>query len=308
MNESIEKMESEQTKKDGFKGEWMHVLPTESFQEYVNHPQVKRLYLTDAGFFPHAARHFRERKEGIEEHIYIYCMEGEGTIELMNGQSYVLHKNEAFCIPAFCGHRYYANRENPWSILWVHFKGEDTEYYPLRELHVVHLESRGVINRMMSYFELLLQVLGEDYTLGNFIYIAQILSLILAETYCRERSQSAGEQNRHVTSVIRYLYQHLYENLTLDQIAQEFDFSKSYLNLIFQRYTQRAPMDFFIHLKMQEACKLLRSTNLYIYEVGQCLGYQDQYYFSRLFRKVIGVSPKEYKKGGYTGSASMMKK
>ncbi|MCD7832580.1 MAG: hypothetical protein LUH00_01110 [Lachnospiraceae bacterium] len=44
-------------KKDGFKGERMIVLPTESFQEYAEHPQVKRLYLTDVGFFPHAAHH-----------------------------------------------------------------------------------------------------------------------------------------------------------------------------------------------------------------------------------------------------------
>lgn len=234
-------------------------------------------------------------------------MEGEGTIELLNGKSYALHENEAFCIPAFYGHRYYANVENPWSILWVHFKGEDVKYYPLESLKVIQLQSRSGINRMMSYFDLLLQVLDADYTLGNFIYITQILSLILAETYCREKNPAVKDQNRHVTSVIRYLYQHIYENLTLSQIAEEFDFSKSYLNLIFQRYTQRAPMDFFIHLKMQEACKLLRSTNLCIYQVGQCLGYQDQYYFSRLFRKVIGVSPKEYKNGNPVHSPAMYK-
>lgn len=61
------RIEPEKTKRDRFKGEWMYVLPTESFQEYVQHPQVRRLYLTDVGYFPHAARHFRERKEGIEE-------------------------------------------------------------------------------------------------------------------------------------------------------------------------------------------------------------------------------------------------
>lgn len=58
-------------------------------------------------------------------------------------------------------------------------------------------------------------------------------------------------------------------------------------------------MDFYISLKMKEACKLLRSTNLYIYEVAQQLGYQDQYYFSRIFKKVVGISPKEYKNSEY---------
>ena len=51
-------------KRDGFRGEKMIVLPTESFQDYVEHPLVRRLYLTDVGIFPRAEYHFRERKDG----------------------------------------------------------------------------------------------------------------------------------------------------------------------------------------------------------------------------------------------------
>ena len=58
-------------------------------------------------------------------------------------------------------------------------------------------------------------------------------------------------------------------------------------------------MDFYISLKMREACKLLKVTDFYIYEVAQRLGYKDQYYFSRIFKKVVGISPKEYKYGDY---------
>ena len=172
-------------KRDGFKGERMFVLPTESFRDYVEHPQVRRMYLTDVGFFPCAAHHYRERRDGIEEFIFIYCMEGSGTIEVA-GSKYVLHENEAFCIPQFTGHRYYACEEDPWSILWVHFKGEDVRYFPLMEYRVVKLNSQNATNRMLFLFELLFRVLEANYTLGNFIYISQVLSLILAETYDRE--------------------------------------------------------------------------------------------------------------------------
>ncbi|MDO4275821.1 MAG: AraC family transcriptional regulator [Eubacteriales bacterium] len=285
-------------KQDGFKGEWMFVLPTETFQAYAEHPQVRRLYLTDVGFFPHAAQHYRERKEGIEEYIFIYCMEGSGIIELNGGTRIVLKENEAFCIPGNCGHKYYACQENPWSILWVHFKGEDVAYYPLEECRVVKFQSINSSSRMLSLFELLLRVLGGNYTLGNFIYISQVLSLILGETYFREKDYTTLEQNKHVTNVIRFMYKHLQENLTLEEVAREFDFSKSYLHAIFQKYTQHAPMDFYIQLKIKEACKLLRSTDLYIYEIGMRLGYKDQYYFSRIFKKVTGVSPKEYRENG----------
>ena len=67
-------------KRDGFRGERMIVLPTEAFSDYVRHPLVRRLYLTDVGFFPSAAHHYRERREGIEEYIFLYCMDGSGQI------------------------------------------------------------------------------------------------------------------------------------------------------------------------------------------------------------------------------------
>ncbi|NCB91792.1 MAG: AraC family transcriptional regulator [Clostridia bacterium] len=276
----------------------MIVLPTESFQDYVEHPQVRRLYLTDVGFFPRAEHHYRERKDGIEEYILIYCTEGSGFI-VVDGKEYILHENEAFCIPQYHGHRYYACEDDPWSILWVHFKGEDIKYFPLQECNVISFSSQNATNRMLFLFELLFRVLEANYTLGNFIYISQVLSLILAETYDREKHNTTLEQNKHVTNVVRFMYKHLEENLTLEEVAAEFELSKSYLNAIFQKYTQHAPMDFFINIKMKSACRLLKTTDLYIYEVAQKLGYGDQYYFSRIFKKVVGISPKAYKNGDY---------
>lgn len=276
----------------------MIVLPTEVFQDYVKHPQVRRLYLTDVGFFPCAKHHYRERKDGIEEYIFMYCTEGSGIITVKKEQ-YKIHENEAFCIPRFQSHSYYACEDTPWSILWVHIKGEDTKYFPLDELRVVQFISKSSTNRMLFLFELLFSVLERNYNLGNFIYISQVLALILAETYDREKHNTVLEQNKYVTIIVRYMYKHLQENLTLEQISAEFELSKSYLNAIFQRYTQHAPMDFFINLKMKEACKLFQSTDLYIYEVAQKLGYNDQYYFSRIFKKVVGISPREYKNSDY---------
>ena len=247
----------------------MIVLPTESFQEYVEHPQVRRLYLTDVGYFPHARYHYRERKEGIEEYIFIFCMEGSGTI-IVKDKKYTLRENQAFCIPCFQGHSYYAHDEDPWSILWVHFKGEDTRYFPLTKCQVRSFSSQDTAD--------------------------QTLSLILAEAYDREQGQSVLEQNKHVTDVVRYMYRHLEENLTLEQIGEEFSLSKSYLNAIFQKHTQHSPMDFFIHLKMKRSCRLLRTTDLPVYEVAQKMGYADPYYFSRIFKKIVGISPRQYRK------------
>lgn len=282
-------------KRDGFKGERLIVLPIEVFQDYVNHPQVKRMYLTDIGYFPKAEHHYRERKEGVDQYIFFYCTEGKGIISVDN-KEYILQKNEAFCIPRNKGHFYYACDENPWSILWVHIKGEDTKYFPLDECRIIHFSTEASINRMFFLFDLLFRVLDVSYySLGNFIYISQVLNLIMGETYCREKPKSVSSENRQVTYIVRFMYKNLDKNLTLKQILDEFKCSKSHLNDIFQKATQHSPMDFYINLKVQEACKLLRSTDLLIYEVAERLGYKDQYYFSRTFKKITGMSPSDYR-------------
>lgn len=285
-------------KADGFKDEKYIIIPTESFMDYVGHPLVRMIYPTDAGFFPKAREHYRERSEGADQYILIYCTEGKGTIEV-EGESFSIGKSDAFCIPRGRGHKYFADAKDPWSILWVHFKGESAKNFPIDEPHLIHMDSRHSDNRMVVFFNLLFRVLERNYTLGNFIYISQLLSLILSEVYFREKVDAGSVQDRHVTMVVRFMYDNLSRSLTLDEISREVKLSKSYLNTIFKSQTGRSPVEFFIHLKMQEACKLLKNTDLYIYEVSARLGYEDQYYFSRIFKKVVGVSPKDYKNGDY---------
>ncbi len=285
-------------KSDGFKDERYIIIPTESFSDYVEHPLVRSLYPTDVGFFPKAAAHYKERDEGADQYILIYCIEGKGMINV-EGKIYSVKGSEAFCIPRGKKHRYYADSEDPWSILWIHFKGENTRYFPLNECKTVQINSKYSENRMTGFFNLIFRVLERNYTMGNFIYLSQVLSLLLAEVYYRERAEESSDQNRQVTMVIRFMYKNLTRQLTLEEISEEVKLSKSYMNSIFKEQTGRSPVDFFIHVKMQEACKLLESTNMYIYEISVSLGYTDPYYFSRIFKKVVGVSPKEYKKGDY---------
>lgn len=91
------------------------------------------------------------------------------------------------------------------------------------------------------------------------------------------------------------MYRHLDQELTLAQLSQAMELSQSSLSTVFRQCTGHAPMDFFTRLKIKEACKLLRSDG-YIYETAQQLGYQDPYYFSRVFKKVVGMSPRNYQK------------
>ena len=102
-------------------------------------------------------------------------------------------------------------------------------------------------------------------------------------------------KSQYLNRVITYMKDHLQENLTLTRIAREAGLSESYLNAVFKECVKCAPMDDYINMKMEQACYLLCNTDMHIYQVAQYLGYDNQYYFSRAFKKVLGVPPKKYK-------------
>src|SRR4051812_30786010 len=94
---------------------------------------------------------------------------------------------------------------------------------------------------------------------------------------------------------IAYMQQHLTERMHISKLAARINVSASYFFALFKRHTGYAPIEFFIHLRMRHACKLLDTTGLSVKEVADQLGYDDAFYFSRLFKSVISLAPTEYR-------------
>lgn len=276
-------------------GETYIVLPTEAFSDYIGHPLVRRLYLTDAGFFPHAA-HYRERS-GIEEYIFLCCTSGRGVVEVQ-GRTFPLRDNEALCIPPPLPAPLLGRRGGPLEPALGAFPGRGLRLLPAGPAAGLPVFVGGTVRRMEFLFNQLFRTLEQDLQLEHFIYLSQLLALILGETYTRRQEDgTTARQNRQVTRAVRYMYRHLDRELTLAELSAAMGTSPSTLSAVFRQCTGHAPMDFFTRLKMKQACRMLRSGGEYVYEVARQLGYRDPYYFSRAFKKVMGVSPRSYQNG-----------
>ena len=104
-------------------------------------------------------------------------------------------------------------------------------------------------------------------------------------------------ENRDVAGIaIDYMQKHINQILTLQEIALSVNLSVSHFAAIFHKRTGFAPIEYFNHLKIQKASQYLQFTQDRVNEIANKLGIDDSYYFSRLFKKLMGISPIEYRK------------
>jgi len=105
----------------------------------------------------------------------------------------------------------------------------------------------------------------------------------------------ASEGARRIEQSIAYMREHLDRPLPVAKLAALANISPSHFFVMFKRRTGCAPMDYFTHLRMQHACRLLDTTSASVKEVAAVLGYDDPFYFSRVFKLVNHVPPSQYR-------------
>lgn len=285
-----------QRKKEGFQGQKAIIIPKKILTELcAPHPIIRNLYLTDIGYYPKAKFHYRERLQGADQHIFIYCIEGRGVVTI-DQNNYTIEGGEFFIVPANTPHSYMADSDTPWTIYWIHFKGLTAEAIT----EVVYTRYNGYkgfkhySEQSLQLFDEMYNHLERGYSIDHLVYSNMCLLHFLG-TFLYPKNDnhpSSADQN---DIAIDYMNKHLSTMLTVEDMARSVNLSPSHFTYIFKKKTGFTPIEYFNHLKVQKACQYLLFTKLRIKEIAYELGIEDQSYFSRLFTKVIGISPNEYR-------------
>ena len=288
-------------RKDGFSGERALVLPTSIIKEMEKNPLSAQLHITDIGYYPNARFHYRERQEPITQYVLIYCVEGSGWFRL-NGELYPVSRNQFFTLPAGLPHSYAANDTDPWTIYWVHFKGNLAGFYAEGFAHPTDIRPNvnSRINNRNDLFEDIFRTLSMGYSMENLLYATSVFfhflgSLRYLQSY-RNAAQPAAEEFDIVTAAIHFMIENVENRLSLSEITDHIGYSTSHFSMIFRKRTGYSPTAYFNQIKIQKACQLLDFTDMKVNQICYKIGIEDCYYFSRLFTKIMGVSPREYKK------------
>lgn len=288
--------------KDGFKGERALVLPPYIIDRMKADELLSVLYITDIGYYPKAAYHYRKRSTAIQQYVLIYCIDGSGTFKIgCNGATQHLETNQFVILPAGIEHEYGSAKDSPWTIYWIHFSGTLASSYaqnadtPQNIQPAIH--SR--ISNRINLFEEIFSVLSEGLADDNLHYATSILHHFLGTMKFLEPYREAERKQKNagfIDAVKHFMTENIERHVTLQQLADYIGMSASHLSMRFRQQTGCSPIQYLNQIRMEKAAEMLRESDMQINQISYKVGFEDPLYFSRMFNKVMNTSPKDYRK------------
>lgn len=290
--------------REGFPGQRLRVLPPSVVWSALDAGLTRRLLVTDAGYYPKALHHGATRSHGANGTVVIIAAAGRGSCRSDD----VVHRvgaGQALVIPAQKSHRYWADDDDPWTIWWMHVRGEDAQVF---ENMVVSGGAPTLIDiyellRVVGDLERVVDSLEADETAPSLLRAAGAAWSVLAQLVADQASGSRVH-TEPVRAAQEYLRTHLDGRVQVAELARLVGLSTSHFAALFRGATGGGIIDYLKRLRMARACELLRTTDLSVSEIARSVGYSDAFYFSRQFRGVQACSPTQFRTSAWDWQAS----
>lgn len=231
-----------------------------------------------------------------EYNRFYYIEEGEGYVRVGH-QEFYPKPGELYLLPAHEHHGYGTISPNTFQKYWCHFTATIDQIPLFRLIECTYSVKISDPMRLKALFEQLIQWQYSNHFTAGMRIQALLLEMIaiflegLDTVQLNDRKDGTIEK---VQAVIKYIEEHLSQNLTLEEIAKIAHFHPNYLIRLFKETTGRSPIQFVNQLRMEKAKTLLASTSWSITEVAGELGMENSY-FSRMFKDWTGLTPSEYR-------------
>lgn len=273
-------------------------------------------------------------KRLTDEYLLYFIKSGELYIE-ENGNEYALKKGDIFILqPGFIHSGY---RQACCDYYYIHFRHDisqtvltlneiaeiikskqisflspnfDTENRP--ETRCCYLPKKLSISNCntLVYLFHMLDTLVDDYSRKheyfNTMASAKTIELIIRVSREFVKSGIKCSQNNYPKAYIKcqtlidYLNNEYGRKITSEDIETRFDTNYTYLNRVFQKMTGYTIMNFLNIVRIKKAAALVENTDISLSEIGYLIGVDDPYYFSKLFKKLVGISPMQYRKNSFS--------
>ncbi len=273
---------------------FFHIFPRENFIDLGMYQYGYEQCEPGHSFGPMARNHY----------LFHYIISGTGTLMADNTkgetQTYSIKSGQGFLI--FPGQitTYYAAHNLPWEYVWIEFDGlRVKELFDLTEFSkdtpVYHPHSKELREQMMNEMLYIVHNAQESpFHLIGHLYL--FLDYLTRSSKSTRLIQSSRMSDYYIKEAIHYIEQNFQNNITIEEIASVCGINRSYFGKIFRSSIGHSPQEFLMNYRMVKATELLKLTSLSIAEIGSAVGYENQLHFSRAFKTIYGISPREWRK------------
>ena len=239
------------------------------------------------------------RPKGRIDYQLLYIVSGK-THFFIDGEERIVTAGHMVLFQPRQQQRYvYYGSERP-EVYWVHFTGSDVKNI-LRHYQIPLNEPVFYSGASATYAYLFkgmiheLQSCQTGFSELISMYLRQIF-LLVQRTRKETKPSISTFIQQEVEYARRYFNEHYNEPISIQEYAQSRNISVCWFQRNFKQLVSHTPMQYLLVVRVNNAANLLETTDYSVAEIGSIVGYDDPLYFSRLFRKVKGLSPVAYRK------------
>ncbi len=238
-------------------------------------------------------------------HSIHFVLDGYGTI-VVGQKKIMLGRGSVFVLYGGEHYDYYPDTVKPWSYIWANLqRGYDEQADNVLDLfakcgftkkkpYVIFNEYSQLANNFMQMFKYY------DGTSLQSLRCSAYFSLIISQLISQKNKYApVGEHGslsyKYFTDIITYVNSNYRLNLSIGQIAADLNFSEKQVYAMFKKYIDMTPVDYINRYRISNACILFKQTDISVENVSLMVGIENPKYFTRLFGKWKGMSPREYK-------------
>lgn len=236
-------------------------------------------------------------------YLFHYILSGTGQLMANDSmgmtQTYNIKSGQGFMIFPGQINTYIADQCLPWEYAWIEFDGlrvkESISITGLSpDAPVYHAKSKNLREKMM--LEMLYLAEHGDAPPFHLIGHLYLFFDAMLRSIAPEQAQNGKRlQDYYIREALTYIEQNFQNDISVDDMAKVCGLNRSYFGKIFKRATGRTPQQFLLTYRMIKATELLKLTKLSIGDISNAVGYTNQLHFSRAFKNLYGIAPREWR-------------
>ena len=235
----------------------------------------------------------------LSEYQIVYISSGKGILEVQDAEPIMIEAGTIFLLFPNIWHRYRPLLETGWEEFWVGFSGHYVEYLMQQDCFNPQnpVLKVGFDNEILHIFIRLIDTSKQEsrfFSQMASCFVIQLLGLVNAAALMMDKTKSRQEQ---IIQAIRFkIHENWNEDLDYEQISAENNITYDFFRKAFKSVIGIAPGQYLLNIKIEKAAQMLRETNLTISEIATKTGFENEFYFSRMFKNKMNCTASSYRK------------